>query len=146
MTPNVLGIAANLIDNFVTAVFPAARWSWDRTIDYHLTLDMVEEYRGQLRRELSRHGEGRCLDRIEIDRLGNWRVHFFPLNVEAVAVLRDAVANLRLAAWGSGEAATFDPREFVLCRLACLEKQDRLRARDPWWDDGSGVSKPPPSE
>jgi hypothetical protein len=137
MTPNVRDIAANLIANFVTVVIPAARWSWDRTIDYHLTLDMVEEYRHQLRRELLRHGEGRCLDQIEVDGLGNWRVHFFPFNEEATFVLENVVAKWRLAAWGGGEAATFDPREFVLCRLDCLEKQRRLRGRDPWWNDES---------
>jgi hypothetical protein len=84
MTPNILGIAANLIGNFVTVVFPAARWSCDRSRDYRLTLEMVEEYRGQLRRELSRHGERHCLDHIEVDGLSNWRVHFFPLNPEVI--------------------------------------------------------------
>jgi hypothetical protein len=137
MTPNVRGIAANLLANFVTVVIPAARWSWDRTIDYHLTLDMVEEYRHQLRRELLRHGEGRCLDRIEVDGLGNWRVHFFPFNEEATLALENVVAKIRLAAWGSGEAAAFDPRGFVLWRLHRLEKQGRLRGRDPWWIDES---------
>jgi hypothetical protein len=140
MTPNVLGLTVDLMSNFVTVTIPSLEWSWDRTIvDYDLTADMVEEYRGKLRRELSRHGEVRCLDHMEIDRLGNWHVHFFPLNEEAITVLANAVAKMRLAAWGSGEAATFDPREFVLCRLDRLEKQGRLRGRDPWWIDESGV-------
>jgi hypothetical protein len=142
VTPNVRGIAANLIANFVTVLLPAARWSWDRTaIDYPLTLEVMQGYRVQLRLELSRHGEGRCLDRIEIDGLGNWRIHFFPLNEEAIVMLRNAVANLSGAAWGAGEAATFEPREFVLCRLGCLEKEGRLRGREPWWVDAATATE-----
>jgi hypothetical protein len=142
VTPNIFGIAANLLANFTTIILPIPEWSWDRTaIDYPLTLEVIQEYRAQLRRELSRHGEGRCLDRIEIDELRNWRVHFFPFDQTAIGVLRIAAAKFPGAAWGVGEAATFDAREFVLYRLDNLEKEGRLRGRDPWWVDTAAVTQ-----
>lgn len=145
MTANIRGISANLIANFFTIVCPAARWSWDRTaIDRPLTLKVIQGYRAKFRRELSRHGEGRCLDRIEIDRLANWRIHFFLLNEEALVILGNAVANLSGTAWGIGEAATFDPREFVISRLERLEKEARLTGQEPWWDDAAAAGEASP--
>jgi hypothetical protein len=140
MTPNVLSLTANLLANFVTIVIPAPRWSWDRTrIDHDLTLDEIEEYRARFRRELSRHGEGRCLDHIQIDALSNWLIHFFPLNEEVVSILETAAARFPEIACGPGEAAGFDPKEFVMRCLDRLEKEGRLRARDPWWADASAT-------
>jgi hypothetical protein len=145
MTPNLRSLTANLIANFVTVVVPAPRWAWDRTkIDHDLTLDEIEEYRAQFRRELSRHGEGRCLDCIEIDALGNWLIHFFPLNVEVISILETAAARRPEIACGTGEAAGFDPQEFVASRLDRLEKEGRLRTRDPWWaEESAAVSNQP---
>jgi hypothetical protein len=95
-------------------VVPAPRWAWDRAkVHPHLTLNGIKEYRTQFRQELSRHGEGRCLDCIEIDAVGNWRIHFFPLNQEAIPILGNAAERLSGVAWGMGEAAGFDPKEFV---------------------------------
>lgn len=106
MTPNVRSLTANLVANFVTVVVPAPEWAWDCTKAHrHLTLNEIEEYRSGFRRELSRHGEGRCLDGVEIDASGNWRIHFFSLNEEAVSILADAAAKLSDVAWGVGEAA-----------------------------------------
>jgi hypothetical protein len=134
MTPNVLSLTVNLVANFVTVVVPATKWAWDRTkIDHDLTLDEIEEYRAWFRRELLRHGEGRCFDCIEIDELGNWRIHFFPLHEEVIRILGNATGQLPEVAWGAGEAAGFDPKEFVASRLDRLEKEGRLRTRDPWW-------------
>jgi hypothetical protein len=133
MTPNVLSLTSNLVANFVTVVVPARRWAWYRTeVSHHLTVDKIIEYRDRFRRELSRHGEGRCLDCVEIDALGNWRIHFFPLNEEVILILENAEKKFLEVAWGMGEAASFDPKEFVASRLAHLEKQGRLRGRDPW--------------
>ena len=140
MTPNVLSLTANLVANFVTVVIPAPKWAWDRTkIDHDLTLDEIEEYRARFRRELSRHGEGRCLDCIEIDALGNWRIHSFPLDEEVVSILGNAAAKLPQVARGPGEAVGFDAKEFVASRLDRLQKDGRLRARDPWWTDESAA-------
>ena len=81
MTPNVLSLTADMVANFTTVVVPSPRWAWEHTkIDHHLTLDEIEVYCAGFRLELCRYGEGRCLDCIEIDALGNWRIHFFPLN------------------------------------------------------------------
>ena len=138
MTPNVLSLIANSVSNFVTVVVPARRWAWYRTeVSHHLTINKINEYRDQFRRELSRHGEGRCLDSIEMDKLGNWRIHFFPLNEEVILILENAAKKLSEVAWGMGEAASFDPKEFVASRLNHLEKQGRLRGRDPWWIEDS---------
>jgi hypothetical protein len=146
MTPNVLCLTTNLVANFVTVVIPAPKWAWDRTrIDHDLTLDEIEEYRTRFRRELSRHGEGRCLDCIEIDALGNWRIHFFALNEEVISILGNAAARFPEIACGPGEAAGFDPKEFVASRLDRLEKEGRLRARDPWWTDESAAVSNQPS-
>lgn len=97
MTPNVLSLIANSVSNFVTVVVPARRWAWYRIeISHHLTIDKINEYRDRFRRELSRHGEGRCLDSIEMDKLGNWRIHFFPLNKEVILILENA-ASVRIS-------------------------------------------------
>ena len=140
MTANVLSLTANLVANFVTVVVPAPRWAWDRTkIDHDLTLDEIEEYRAGSRRELSWHGEERCLDCIVIDALGNWRIHFFPLNEDVVSILGNAAARFPEIACGPGEAAGFDPKQFVASRLDRLEKVGRLKTRDPWWTDESAA-------
>jgi hypothetical protein len=143
MTPNVLGLCANLVSNFVTVVIPAPTWAWNRAeVNHNLTLNEIDEYRLRFRRELSKHGEVRCLDCIEIDPLGNWRIHFFPLNQEGVSILRDAAAKLPGVAMGTGEVVGFDPKEFVARRLEYLEKQMRLVARDPWWAPDSIARRP----
>jgi hypothetical protein len=140
MTANVLSLTANLVANFVTVVVPAPRWAWDRTkIDHDLTLDEIEEYRAGSRPELSWHGEERCLDCIVIDALGNWRIHFFPLNEDVVSILGNAAARFPEIACGPGEAAGFDPKQFVASRLDRLEKVGRLKTRDPWWTDESAA-------
>ena len=140
MTANVLSLTANLVANFVTVVVPAPRWAWDRTkIDHDLTLDEIEEYRAGSRPELSWHGEERCLDCIEIDALGNWWIHFFPLNEDVVSILGNAAARFPEIACGPGEAAGFDPKQFVASRLDRLEKVGRLKTRDPWWTDESAA-------
>jgi hypothetical protein len=54
-------------------------------------------------------------------------------------VLKNAVATFPRTAWGTGEAANFDPGEFVSQRLDPLEKQDQFKATGPWWHNGSGV-------
>jgi len=127
MTPNVLSLTADMVANFVTIVIPAPRWTWDRTkVDHDLTLGEIEEYRARFRRELSQHSEARCLDRIETDALGNWRIHFFPLNSEVISILVIAASKLTEVACGAGEAASFDRKEFVASRLDRLEKEGRL--------------------
>jgi hypothetical protein len=138
MTPNVLSLTADMVANFTTVVVPSPGWAWEHTkIYHHLTLDEIEEYRAGFRLEPCRHGEGRCLDHIETDALGNWLIHFFPLNDEVVSILEIAASKLPEVACGTGEAASFDPKECVASRLDRLEKEGRLRARDPWWFDES---------
>jgi hypothetical protein len=140
MKPSIRSLTANLVANFVTVVVPAPRWAWDRTrMDHPLTLDEIEEYRTRFRRELSRHGEGRCLDCIEIDALGNWRIHFFPLNEEAIPILENTAMTLSGVACGPGEAAGIDPEVFVATRLDRLENQGQLTGRYPWWVDQPAI-------
>jgi hypothetical protein len=141
MTPNVLSLTANLVSNFVTVVVPAPGWDWNRTkIDHATTLNEIDECRGRFRAGLFRNGETRCLDCIEIDALGNWRIHFFPLNEEAISILQDTAGKLSEVAYGAGEAVGFDPKEFVAASLDRLERRGRLRAMEPWWVDGSARS------
>jgi hypothetical protein len=74
-------------------VVPTSEWAWDST-DRQLPLDEIEKYRLRFQQELLPHCETRCLDHVEIDAVGNWRLFFFPLTEDAASILENAATKL----------------------------------------------------
>ena len=137
-------LAATLLANFATVRIPRCESLWISSVPnpspkhrYRLlsraltgeTL-IMSCHRQHLRYRLLEPGHHAFFDRIEGGGPDGWRLHFFCREPAAVRVLHD----IGVGECGPGNAATFDPEQFVMHRLCQLERTGRLNTPDGWWD------------
>ena len=135
-------LAATLLSNFATVRIPRCESLWtafdtDRSLERRcrsLAIAMRAEminvgcHRLCLRQHLLDAGHRAFLDHIEGVGPDGWRVHFFLLDPEGVAVLRDA----GLGECHPGDPVAFNAEEFITRRLRQLENTDRLNKPNDW--------------
>jgi hypothetical protein len=119
MTHDTSALAATLFANFRTIRFPpteeylprsATHWDWWQAAKVRRAdRQAVYDYRECLRNALIAHGPREFLDLVEPYPGGGWRLHFFVADDGAMLML-DGVTEGRC---GSGDAARFNPEEFV---------------------------------
>jgi hypothetical protein len=136
-------LAATLLTNFATIRLRRCEQLWTRPVPdpplqlyckllqialrgQNLILSCNRQY---LRQRLLDDGCRAFLDRLEGDGPHGWRLHFFCLDPQAIAVLYDA----GLGECGPGETVRFDAEEFVMHRLRQLERCGRLDKPADWW-------------
>ena len=112
-------LAAHLLANFRTVRIPAsgrqeghADW-WTMVKARGAANRAAYAYRDRLCQELVEHGCRRFLDRMECDPAGGWRLHIFPVDDAALALLD----RLTEGAFGPGDAVSFNARRFVSERI-----------------------------
>ena len=76
----------------------------------------VHAHRERLRQGLVQHGYRCFLDRLEPDRDGGWRLHFFVADDAALRLLDE----LTEGACGPGDTLSFDAEKFVLQHIRYL--------------------------
>jgi hypothetical protein len=115
-------LANSLLANFRTVRLPAdalpirphiqpTDW-WGMTKASRAEKRVLYELRDRLRRILVQHRH-RFTDHLEPDPEGGWRIHFFVLDADALALL-DGIHGRRCE---PGDPVDFDPEEFVIERL-----------------------------
>jgi hypothetical protein len=132
-----------LLANFVTVRFPRIGpvWEWPqplsesefRRLEHGMRTERLicDARRRSLRMALDDAGYRRFLDPIEGSIVGDWRIHFFFDEQDAVPLL----AEITEGVIGPGETIAIDAKAFIARQLRRLEKYDRLTGRHPWWDD-----------
>jgi hypothetical protein len=147
--PDLLTLAATLLANCMTVRIPRCErlWTWpvaDPPPKLHAKLFanavageslIIRCHRQYLRGHLLDQGYRAFFDRLEGGGPEGWRLHFFCLEPSALSVLRDA----GVGECGPGDPMTFDPQEFVLCRLRQMERRGQLGRPDKWWDCDSHI-------
>jgi len=135
-------LTAALMTNFVTVRFRriGPEWDWPRPLSDSEFRRMEQGMRTErqichyrragLRTALGLAGYHRFFDYIEGDIIGDWRLHVFSADTDAVALVAENTDGIV----GPGAPIDFDPPEFVGQRLQCLEKYDRLTGGYAWWD------------
>jgi hypothetical protein len=86
-------------------------------------------HRQHLQHRLLEQGHRAFFDRAEGGGPNGWRFHFFCRDPTAVTVLYDDGVGV----CGPGNAATFDPEQFVMHRLRQLERTGCLDSPHGWW-------------
>jgi hypothetical protein len=112
-------LAAALLANFRTIRFPPteeyfprsqAHWDWWQAAKARRAdRQAVYDYRQRLRNALIAHGHHQFLDHVELGPDGGWRLHVFVVD-DAAMLLLDRTTEGRC---GAGDAASFNPQEFV---------------------------------
>jgi len=113
-------LAATLLANFRTLHIPGSRRGHQPSEDWWAMVKTrraanraAYAYRDRIGQQLIEHGYRCFLDRMESDPVGGWRLHIFPVDDAALALLD----RLTEGAFGPGDPASFNPERFVSARL-----------------------------